>query len=793
MKPLRPYQQHSIDVLRESLRAGERPVLSAPTGSGKTKIAASIFALARARHRRVIFCVPYLSLINQTYRAFLAEGIDEREIGIIQGNHDLTDWSREVQICSVETLNRRPKLPDGDIIIFDECFHPDHELCTLSGWKKIYEINEGELVMAFDPLTGSCQFEKAERVVKNYFNGDLIQTKAAGFLTLTTPDHEQPVKYGNKLERVKIGEMQVKYNMQLPVSGHIKDGCSLTAVERLMIAYEADGTHIYTRKKDGLITYRFAFRRDRKVDRLEMILKECEIEYKKMVNARGDIVISFQSFLQLEKNFDWFDPYDSKTKNEEFLDELTKWDGWENDNGYHWEHKDDAAIDKVQIIASLCGYSASFFKVSKGRTRIRWKVKKIWRDTLASFENVKYEGYVHCVTVKSGNLLTRYNGVVCVSGNCHRNSVLYERWMLSNPDAYFIGLSATPFTRGMDKLWSRMIVVSTIEELINLGFLAKFKYFAPAQPDLSGIKTVAGDYHEGQLGERMSQAELVADIVTTWLQRAQWRPTFCFCVNRKHAKEVQDQFERAGVRCGYIDAYTPVDEREQMIEQLRIGELKVITNIGTMTTGVDAPFVSCLILARPTKSESLYIQIVGRVLRTHPEKDFALVLDHSNTALNLGLPTEIHYDSFNTGESSKAEKDKKEKEAKERKERLCPSCACVVKPGQRTCIECGYIYPARSDVEVSDGELVELGTKGKKEKATRDDKQMWFSGLLWIAKERGYKEGWAARQYRDRFGVWPRGLHEVPEYPTQTMFNFVKHKQIAFAKARDKANLKVAS
>ena len=120
MKPLRDYQHHAISELRSALTARLKPVLSAPTGSGKTRIASEIFALARIKHRRVCFCVPFLSLIRQTYRAFVEAGIDEREIGVIQGNNDLTDWSRPVQIASIDTLARRPKFPDADIVIFDE-------------------------------------------------------------------------------------------------------------------------------------------------------------------------------------------------------------------------------------------------------------------------------------------------------------------------------------------------------------------------------------------------------------------------------------------------------------------------------------------------------------------------------------------------------------------------------------------------------------------------------------------------------------------------------------------------
>ena len=115
-----------------------------------------------------------------------------------------------------------------------------------------------------------------------------------------------------------------------------------------------------------------------------------------------------------------------------------------------------------------------------------------------------------------------------------------------------------------------------------------------------------------------------SDIVTTWMKRGENRPTFCFAVNRRHAQEIQAQFLNAGIPAGYVDAYTPVEEREVMIDKLRTGELKIICNIGTMTTGVDAPFVSCIILARPTKSEMLYIQIIGRGLRTNPGKDHCI-------------------------------------------------------------------------------------------------------------------------------------------------------------------------
>lgn len=487
---LRDYQATAIDSVRQEIISGHKPVLSAPTGSGKTLIASEIFALAREKNKRVVFVVPFLSLINQTWRAFERAGMDPHDMSIIQGDHQLTNYAKPIQIASAQTLERRAKLPEADMVIFDEC---------------------------------------------------------------------------------------------------------------------------------------------------------------------------------------------------------------------------------------------------------------------------------------------------------HINRKIYQRWMNEAPNVNFIGLSATPWANGMDALWSKMIVVSTLAELIEQKHLSPFKYYAPAQPDLSKARVRMGDYIESDLEKIMVDATLIADIVNTWREKATGRPTFCFCVNRKHAQEVQAQFLRAGIPAGYVDAYTKVEEREDLVAQLKTGHLSVICNIGTMTTGVDAPFVSCIIMARPTKSEMLFIQIVGRGLRQDPEsgKTDCLILDHSNTALNLGRPDEIHYDSFVSAKAATAaEKRKQEKEKK--KPRLCPCCQFVLLPKESDCPSCGYKFPPPvSNVAVQDGALAELGRKGKVGKYERDDKQSWYSGLLWIANDRGYNKGWVAHKYKEAFGVWPKGLDERPEFPDATIFNWVKSRNIAWARSKN--------
>jgi superfamily II DNA or RNA helicase len=118
-RDLRPHQAKAIEMLRQSLGSGKRrPVLQAPTGFGKTRLAAAVVERALAKQKRVIFTVPALSLVDQTVKAFWDDGV--RDVGVIQGTNVMTDWSRPVQVASVQTLQRRP-IPEADVVLIDEC------------------------------------------------------------------------------------------------------------------------------------------------------------------------------------------------------------------------------------------------------------------------------------------------------------------------------------------------------------------------------------------------------------------------------------------------------------------------------------------------------------------------------------------------------------------------------------------------------------------------------------------------------------------------------------------------
>ena len=139
-----------------------------------------------------------------------------------------------------------------------------------------------------------------------------------------------------------------------------------------------------------------------------------------------------------------------------------------------------------------------------------------------------------------------------------------DKWLDECPEKIFIGLSATPWSRGLGDRFDDLLVPATLAELIEQKWLSPFRVFAPAHPDLSGIKTVAGDYAEGQLSERMSDAKLVGDVVSTWLEKAKGLPTLVFAVDRAHAAVIHDRFQDAGIVSAYVDANTPREDRLEM-------------------------------------------------------------------------------------------------------------------------------------------------------------------------------------------------------------------------------------
>ena len=369
----------------------------------------------------------------------------------------------------------------------------------------------------------------------------------------------------------------------------------------------------------------------------------------------------------------------------------------------------------------------------------------------------------------------------------HRMFESVNEWMTDPEwsDVPFIGLSATPWSKGLGKYYDDLIVAARTGDLINDGYLSPFVVYAPSEPDLSGVHTVAGEYHQAELADACNKSQLVGDIIDTWLKRGEDRPTLCYGVDRAHAEHLQQRFLEASVAAEYIDCYTDNAERERIFRRFDAGTTRIICNVGTLTTGFDRD-VRCIIDAKPTKSEILFVQTIGRGLRTANGKDKLIVLDHAGNHLRLGLVTDIHHEHLDDGKSASASARASEKSAP--LPRLCDCCKAVMPAGAKICEQCGAVREAKSCVKMVDGELVELGSgKGGDLSPSAAEKRQFLGELKHITAERGYSSGWAAHKFREKFRHWPNDpwtRSAEPTPPSLKTKQWVRSRQIAFAKGK---------
>ncbi|ENG6259168.1 hypothetical protein ABU550_004127 [Yersinia enterocolitica] len=267
-------------------------------------------------------------------------------------------------------------------------------------------------------------------------------------------------------------------------------------------------------------------------------------------------------------------------------------------------------------------------------------------------------------------------------------------------------------------------------------------------------------------------------------------PTVAFCVNVAHANHVTLQFRQAGINAEVMVAETPHDERQLIVRRFESGATKIIVSVGVLVAGFDSD-VRCLIYARPTKSEIRWLQAIGRGLRKAEGKESCLIFDHSGTVHRLGFPDAIEYDELpgkNDGMKPSSSAQAKEKAEKRPKE--CPSCHFMKPAAVYVCPKCGFKPLAGEDVDTDTNRG--LNKLNKKERVyTQSQKQAWWSQIKFYQRQREamgkpVSDGWCAHTYKDKFGVWPRGLSDFPMELTPEVSNYIKHKQIAYAKWRQK-------
>ncbi len=389
------------------------------------------------------------------------------------------------------------------------------------------------------------------------------------------------------------------------------------------------------------------------------------------------------------------------------------------------------------------------------------------------------------------NRISAPSADVVMVDECHHataNSYLHLKEIY--PDAIFIGLTATPCRtdgRGLGKFFDCLIEVATPQELIDLGYLVDTKIVAPRLPDLRGLRTVRGDYEEAELAKRMTP--MIGDLVDDWKHFASTRSTLVFAVTVAHSVWIKERFENAGITCEHVDAQTPMEKRDRIFDDFHEGKIQVLTNVGIATEGTDLPIASCAILARPTKSYGLYLQMTGRICRPHAGKKDALIIDHSGAVYAHGFPQDAG--GWELDEKFSMTEKNQQRLAKETNPITCRECFSIYTK-QLHCPNCGALPNKKGQsLSMEEGRLyhVPRQKKQKVETFTVEQKANWYGQLKALELATSKKHGWAAHKYREKFSVWPNlpEIRDAPHItPTPEVKSFVQAMNIRYAKSRER-------
>lgn len=366
-----------------------------------------------------------------------------------------------------------------------------------------------------------------------------------------------------------------------------------------------------------------------------------------------------------------------------------------------------------------------------------------------------------------------------------------------------VGLTATPFAKGMGKVFTNVVNSTTTNSLIDQGWLVPVKMFAAKEIDMKGAELkFDGEWKESEIEDR--GIKIVGDVVEEWISKTQeffGKPekTIVFSATVTHGEELCREFAKRGYnfqQISYKDGNG--DSRRRLIEEFRKSDSSIVGLVSceALAKGFDVTDIKIGIGARPyRKSLSGHIQQMGRVMRSHPGKEFSIWLDHSGNVIRFLDDTQEVFENGVSDLSTKEydAKARKEKTEKEKTDMKCPACGFITR--LKICPSCGHEKKgARSLINNSSGAMVEVNGKKSKLKAHewQADKNLVWGELCYLAYEvkrnDQQAEKFALAQYRNIFGQWPSQKYSSSLFvpPRKEVRNKVRSNLIAYRAAMTK-------
>ncbi len=773
IESLRDYQINAINQLRDGVRHGHRcQILVAPTGAGKTVSASYLLNEARAKQSVAWFICDRVSLVDQTSTTLDRYGVPH---GVIQADHWRWRPYEYVQVISAQTLARRKIDNPPKLIVIDECFAAGSMVSTVNGVVPIELVRHGDLVLNATGVgrvlaTSARPLGKRKLVKVTFDDGSEIHC---------TEEH----RFFTTELWVQAGELA---------------GKSVLDEKSMLSLWDRNQTiNLSFEERIGSIS--IAESMGGKANMLSILCEEIEKSHAQRVN---------QEVRKPNIKTDW-----SQAK-----DPRGEWQGFV-------EAASDAAREAWRRLESrVCGDNkTSEFGIptplqdrssepreddcNRGRRRESHHTgKERTGQEKGSVSCIPRVVSVEIIESESDrpvfNLHIEGHPSYFINGklvhNCHTIFKSVADAINRFNDAHVVGLTATPFTKGLGKIFTNVVNSTTTDKLINDGWLVPVKmYAAKQQMDMSQ----ADIKFDGEWAEKDMENQgiaIVGDVVAEWIEKTNKEfngpvKTIVFSATVAHGEELCREFAERGYNFQQISYKDGNNERRrEIIEEFRKPDSEIIGLISceALAKGFDVTDIKIGICARPyRKSLSSHIQQMGRVMRPHPGKEYAVWLDHAG---NLTRFWEDQVDIFAHGvqelEDGKLDaKVRKEPTEKEKAEIKCTACGYMFRG--RVCPACGAERRAASNVLNTAGQMVEFG--GTKSSDWMSDKRLVWWEIVQISKDRkrgdiAAAERFAKAQYKNLTGEWPRWkFHEAifvePRMVTQ---NKIKQQVIKYAKSK---------
>lgn len=363
--------------------------------------------------------------------------------------------------------------------------------------------------------------------------------------------------------------------------------------------------------------------------------------------------------------------------------------------------------------------------------------------------------------------------------------------------AAVIGLSASPFTKGLKEIYSRVINSATMDELVRMGVLTPLRVLSCKKPDMTGAKTNSkGEWTDKEAEQR--GMGLIGDVLREWLEHAENRKTIIFGASIVHCEAIVAQFKAAGVEAACFTSHTKDDERADLLAEYEKADskLRVLVSVEALAKGFDVTDVSCVCDLRPLrKSLSTFVQMIGRGVRQHglpwmdpaATKKDCLLLDFSGNIIRFASDfSDLYYNGVAdlvTGEK----KDQTVRKDEDNPVKRCP--ACGFEPCGKRCIRCGFEKKNVALEVAEDGRAQEVDVLGFQQKKYAANADELYAAIATYERSKGGAKARtiAAIRFKELTGQWPGKAREATFDTVEGKVNAalkgkLRSLQIAFAR-----------